>query len=161
MGTPPRKPSSEIVRDTGLEAGCPTLVFLGALDVVPQALDLGRRQVARGAEDVGVTPDQLGGDGLDHVAEPEHALLARHLGVKDDLEQQVAQFVAKVGEIATLDGIHHLIGFLDGVGRDRREGLFEVPRAAGARRAKRRHDLDEPGDVGGGRHDMLPLSRPS
>ena len=75
-----------------------------------------------------------------------NALLPRDLGVKDHLEQQVAQFVPKVGEIAPLDGVRHLIGFLDGVGRNRREGLFEVPRATGARRAERRHDFDEAGD---------------
>ncbi len=48
----------------------------------------------------------------------------------DDLQQQVAQFVLQVVHIAALDGVGYLVGFFDGVGRDGREGLLPVPRAA-------------------------------
>jgi hypothetical protein len=34
--------------------------------------------------------------------------------MKDDLQQKVAELVAKVGQIAALDGVGHLVGFLDG-----------------------------------------------
>ena len=96
------------------------------------------------------------GDRLDHVAEIERALLLRHAGVEHDLEQEVAQFVAQVGEVAAGDGVGHLVGFFERVGRDGREILLQVPRAAGAGRAQRRHDLDQPGDVAGGLHGRKP-----
>ena len=75
-------------------------------------------------------PDQLLGDRLHHVAEIERALLLGHAGVEHDLQQQVAQFVAQVVEIAALDRVGDLVGFLDRVGRDGREVLLQVPRAA-------------------------------
>ena len=67
------------------------------------------------------------GDRLDHVAEIEGALLLGHAGVEDDLQQQIAEFVLQVVEIAARDGVGHLVGFLERVGRDRREVLLEVP----------------------------------
>ena len=77
--------------------------------------------------------DHLARDGLDHVAERERVLLLRHAGVIDHLQQEIAEFVVEIVEIAARDGVGDLIGFLDGVGRDRRKILLEVPRAAGAR----------------------------
>ena len=88
----------------------------------------------------------------DHVAEIERALLLRHAGVEHDLEQEVAQFLAQVVEIAARDGVGDLVGLLERVGRDGREILLQVPRAAGAGRAQRRHDLEQPGDVAGRGH---------
>ena len=96
--------------------------------------------------------DELFGDGLDHAAEIEGALLLRHAGVEHDLEQEVAQLVAEIGEVAAGDRVGHLVGFFERVGRDGREILLQVPGAAGAGRAQRRHDLEEPGDVAGGLH---------
>ena len=88
-------------------------------------------------------PDHLARDRLDHVAERERVLLFGHAGVKHHLQQEIAEFVAEIVEIAARDGVGDFIGFLDGVGRDRRKILFEVPRAAGAGRAQRRHDLEQ------------------
>ena len=87
--------------------------------------------------------DHFAGDGLDHVAERERALLLRHARVIDDLQQEIAELVAEIVEIAARNRLGDLIGFLDGVRRDRRKILLEVPRAAGHRRAQRRHDLDQ------------------
>ena len=86
-------------------------------------------------------------DGLDHVAEREGALLLGHPGMEDHLQQQVAEFVPQIREIAALDGVHDLIGFLERVGRNRREILLQIPGAAGPGRAQGRHDLEEPCDV--------------
>ena len=72
---------------------------------------------------------------------------SRHARVIDDLQQEIAELVLELREIAALDRIRDLVGFLDRVGRDRAEVLLEVPRAAGARRAQRGHDLDQAGDV--------------
>ena len=78
--------------------------------------------------------------------------LLGHPGVVDDLQQQVAEFVAQIVEIAARDGVGHLVGFLDRVGRDRREILLDVPGAPGIGRAQRRHDLDQAGNVAGRLH---------
>ncbi|MGY4376118.1 hypothetical protein ACVWZ3_003757 [Bradyrhizobium sp. i1.3.6] len=72
--------------------------------------------------------------------------------MKHDLEQEVTELLAQIVEIAAADGLDHLIGLLDRVGRDRREILLEVPGAAGHRRAQRRHDLDQTGNVAGRGH---------
>ncbi len=104
-------------------------------------------------------PDQLLGDRLHHVAEIERALLLRHAGMEHDLQQQVAEFVLQIVEIAARDRIGDLVGFLDRVWRDGREILLQVPRAAGLGRAQRRHDLDQTLDIAGGFHGVDLASR--
>jgi len=98
-------------------------------------------------KDVWMTTNHFPRDRLDHVAERERALLLGHASVKHHLQQQIAEFVAEVVHIVLCDRFGHLIGFLDGVGRDCREGLFQIPWAARYRRAQPRHDLDEAGNV--------------
>ena len=51
-------------------------------------------------------------------AKRERALLLRHAGVEDHLEQEVAEFVSQVVEVAAADRVRDLVGFLDRVGRD-------------------------------------------
>ena len=80
-------------------------------------------------------------------------MLLRHAGMEDDLQQEVAQFVAQVIEVAARDGVGDLVGLLDGVGRDGRKILLEIPRTAASGGAERRHDFEEPGDVAGRSHD--------
>src|SRR5271170_2641841 len=92
---------------------------------------------------MGMPTDQLGGDRFDHVAEFEAALLFRDTGVEDDLQQEIAEFVAQIREIAALDGVGDFIGFLECEGDDRGEGLFKVPRTAGPTGPQRRHDFDQ------------------
>ena len=104
--------------------------FSACLDLAPERLDACRREVARVAEHVRMAADQLGRDALDDVAEIERAGLLGHPGVEHDLEQQVAELVLEVEKIAARDRVGDLIGFLDRVGRDGREILLEVPRAA-------------------------------
>src|SRR5271154_4444782 len=113
------------------------------LDLTPERLDLVGRKIARVRENMGMPTDQLGGDRLDHVAEFEAALLFRHTGVEDDLQQEIAEFVAQIREIAALDRVGDFIGFLEREGDDRGEGLFEVPRTAGPTGPQRRHDFDQ------------------
>ena len=71
--------------------------------------------------------DHFAGDGLDHVAERERALLLRHAGVIDDLQQEIAELVAEIVEIAARNGLGDLIGFLDGVRRDRSQNSARGP----------------------------------
>jgi hypothetical protein len=68
------------------------------------------------------------------------------------LQEQIAEFVAEIVEVAARDRLGDLIGFLDGVGGDARKILLEVPRAAGAGRAQRRHDIEQTLDVAGRGH---------
>jgi hypothetical protein len=119
-------------------------LFLG-LDTLPGALDAGGRDIAvLVGENMGMAADQLPRDRFDHVAENKGVLLFRHAGVIDDLQKEVAELFAQIVEVAARDGIGHLIRFLDGVGRNRRKVLLEVPWATGHGRAQRRHDFDEP-----------------
>src|SRR5262245_2838774 len=90
---------------------------------------------------------ELFGETLDDVAKLEGPLLLRHAGMEDHLEEEVTQFIAQVVEIAPRNGVGHLVSLLDGVRRDRVKGLLQVPGTAGAGRAQRRHDLEQPGDV--------------
>jgi hypothetical protein len=101
----------------------------------------------------GVNPaNHFAGDGLDHIAERKCILLFRHAGVKHHLQQQIAEFVAEIAEIAPGDGIGDFIGLLDGVGRDGRKILFEIPGTAGDRRSQLRHDFEQTGNITGRGH---------
>ena len=72
-------------------------------------------------------PDHLARDRLDHVAERKRVLLLGHAGVIHHLQQEIAEFVAEVVEIAARDGVGDLIGFLDGVGRDASQNSVRDP----------------------------------
>ncbi len=139
----------------GFPALAPALRLLGVLDLAPERLDACRREVARVAEHVRMAADQLARDALDDVAEIERAGLLGHPGMEHDLEQKVAELVLEVEKIAARDRVGDLIGFLDRVGRDGREILLEVPRAARARRAQRRHDREQALDVAGRMHSIF------
>ena len=143
-------------RLSGLDAGQQRLVrsfrrpprrafgFLLGLDAIPGVCHMrGRQAPILVGEDMRVPPDHLSGDRLDHIAEGEGILLLRHAGVIHHLQQEIAEFVAQIFEIAARDGVGDLIGFLDGVGGDGRKILFEIPRTAAAGRAQRRHDLEQ------------------
>jgi hypothetical protein len=63
-----------------------------------------------------VAPDQFLRDGRNDVAECEGAGLLGHAGVENHLQQEIAEFVAQVGEVLALNGVGHLVGFLDRIG---------------------------------------------
>ncbi len=50
--------------------------------------------------------------------------------MKNRLEQKVTKFTFQLFPILALDGVGDLVGFLDGVGGDGGEVLFDIPRAA-------------------------------
>ncbi len=94
-----------------------------------------------------VSPDHLGVDRIDHVAERKSALFLGHARMKHHLQQQIAEFLLEVLEIISRDGVGDLVSFLDGVGCDGRKRLFKVPRSAGLGRAQRCHDIEQRGDL--------------
>ena len=82
------------------------------------------------AEDVGMAANQLAGDAMHHVFQPELARLLRQLHVEEHLQEQVAQFVAELIGVVLIQGGEGLVGFLDEVGLERGVGLHAVPGAA-------------------------------
>jgi hypothetical protein len=86
--------------------------------------------------------DHLVRQRLGDVGEIERAKLFGHAGVEGDLEEEVAQLFLERGHIGPLDRVGDFVGFLDRVGRDGREGLFDVPRAAMLRVAQARHHVE-------------------
>src|SRR5262249_25529187 len=117
-------------------------LFLG-LDPFPQAFDRFGGLAIGIRKDVRVPAHQLGGDCFDHVGKIEGALLLRHPGMEDDLQQEVAEFTLQRDEITTCDRVRDLIGFFDCVWSDSAKTLLEIPRAAAAWRPQGRHDLDQ------------------
>ena len=85
---------------------------------LPQAFDGLRIVGVLVAEHMRMPANEFRGDGLDHVAEVEGALFLRHAGVKDDLQQQIAELVLKVVEIVARDRVGDLVGFLERIRRD-------------------------------------------
>ena len=86
---------------------------------------------------------QFVGDGRGDIVEGKVALFLGHARVKHDLEQQIAKLAAQAIQIAAFDRIGDFIGFLDGIGRDRRESLCAVPFASRHRVPEPRHDAEE------------------
>src|SRR5271156_6804238 len=104
--------------------------------------------------------DELGRDRLDHIAEIEGALLFFHAGLEHDLQQEVPELFLEIGKIVARDGVSNLVGFLERVGRNRREILLQVPRATALGSPQRGHDLDEPADVARRGHAGTPKAVP-
>jgi hypothetical protein len=96
--------------------------------------------------------DQLGGQRLDDVAEGKGALLFGHPGMKNDLQQQVAQLIFQAREVTAGNGVRNLVGLLKRVGSNRPEILLEIPRATRSGRSERRHDLKQARNVAGRLH---------
>src|SRR5262249_48333792 len=118
----------------------------------PQTLNGVRSLTVSVGKNVRMTPDQLGGQRLNDIAEIESAFLLRHAGVKNHLQEQVAQFVLQARQIVARDSVGNLIGLLKRIGSYRPEILLQVPRATRAWRAERRHDLKQARYVTGRLH---------
>ena len=101
------------------------------LDLLPLLHDrFGVAELGTFAEDVGMPTDHLlvhlAGDGV----EIEMAGFRGHLRMQDDVEKEVAQFLAKVGQVVAVDGLEELADFLDEAVAEGTMGLDPVPRAA-------------------------------
>jgi hypothetical protein len=121
-----------------------SLGFLLRLNGLPQSFHLRWRQLARlWLEDMRMPPQKLCCNGRDNAAKVERALLLCHLRMEDDLQQQIAELVAKIVEITARDCVGNLVGFLDGIGSDGPECLLEVPWTARVRCTQRRHNGEE------------------
>jgi hypothetical protein len=93
-----------------------------------------------------VSAHHLFADPVDDVVEVERRAIRADLRVKHDLQQQIAELVGQRVEVAALDAVGHLVSLLDGIGRNRREVLGQVPGAAARRVAEPRHDFEQSRD---------------
>ena len=128
----------------GLGLGLP----LGLLVILPGS-GLGLGGLDHGiSEDMGMAADHLFGDPVGHLAQIELAGLLGHAGMENHLEQEIAKLVPERRHVLALDGVGHLIGFLDRIGGDGGEVLLQVPRAAALGIAELGHDRHQPVDRG-------------
>ena len=111
------------------------------LDGFPVALDVSGGVGLHIPEDVRMAIDQLGGQPVQNIIDRERTLLLSHLGIEQDLKQQVAKFTGEFGPIAIVDRLEHLIRFLERVRLDGIEGLLTIPRATSGS-AQALHDRD-------------------
>ena len=106
------------------------------------------------AEHVGVAVNQFFGNGLGDFSERKAIFFFGQLRVKNDLEQEVTEFLTKLGVHSALDGFDDFVGLLDERGAQREVGLFAVPRTP-VGRAQSGHDgaeFEECGFWGGCGH---------
>ncbi len=81
-------------------------------------------------EHMRMAPHQLVVDGPCDTVEVEPATVLGQPRVEHHLEQQVTEFIPQLGGgFSRLDGVDHLVGLLQRVGRDGLEGLDAVPGA--------------------------------
>ena len=125
----------------GLAALCLALLLLLGLERLPVAHDLARSVGLHVAKDVRMAVDQLVGEPVENVVDGEMLLFVGHFGVKEHLQEQVAEFAGQLVPVAGIDGLEHLVGLFEGVGLDGVEGLLAVP-GASAGCAQPRHDGD-------------------
>jgi hypothetical protein len=120
--------------------------FLG-LDALPKALDCLWRHRPRLTKHMRMPPQQFFAYGLHHIAKIERRLFLRQARVKDDLKQQIAEFLPQIAHIATGYRVGDLVGFLNCIRSDALEALLKIPRTAGFGRPQRGHDFKEPDDI--------------
>ena len=92
-------------------------------------------------EDMRVAAHELLHLGLHHVADRERALRLGDVGVEEDVEEQVAQFLLDRLRVLFVDGLHDLERLLDGQLLDRVVRLLAVPRALAAQAAHDGHEV--------------------
>ena len=73
--------------------------------------------------------DHLGDNAGDDITEIEGARFGGNLGVEDDLEQDVSQFLLQTDDIPGIEFLEGLVGFLEQEPPEALVGLLTVPRA--------------------------------
>jgi hypothetical protein len=104
------------------------VALLVLLDALPLRQNIAIDGLAR--EDVRVAADQLRREVARDVAQVERALLARELGVDDDLEEQVAELLAQPAAVAGVERVEDLVRLLEDERPQARVRLLAVPGAA-------------------------------
>jgi hypothetical protein len=81
-------------------------------------------------------------DGIDRIRDGETPAVGRDLRKKHRLEEKVSEFGAQRIQIAPIDGLEHLVGFLEHERPKRLQGLLAIPGTPPGC-AQRLHDLHE------------------
>src|SRR6185312_6523773 len=102
-------------------------------------------------EYVRVAADELFADVVGDRGEVEPTLLLGHAGMKHHLEEQIAELLAQLVRLATLDGIGDFVRLFDGVGRNGAKRLLAIPGTAALRVAQPCHQRKERGQLLPGR----------
>ncbi len=92
------------------------------------------------AKNVRMAADELVVDLARHILEIKVAGLGRHLRVHDDVQEQIAEFLAHVRKIAPVNRIEQFGDLLDQAVADALVRLFQIPRTT-PRAAQPRHRL--------------------
>ena len=83
--------------------------------------------------------DEFVADMVAHISNIEKSRFATYLGIENDVEQDVAEFLAYYPTVLAQQGVAEFVGFLYGVGAQALKGLFSVP---GAFLAQLVHDVE-------------------
>src|SRR5688500_15459196 len=121
----------------------PTLLafFLG-LYLVPSMLHDVRGLSHGVAEHVRMTADELTINRIERIRDSEQIPFGSHLGVKDALEHQVAQFFGQCRPVAGVNRVQDFVCLFECIGLNCVEILFAIP-GTSVRTAQHRHDFDE------------------
>jgi hypothetical protein len=92
---------------------------------------------------VRVTADDLVADPLEDRVDVEGAALLRHARLEHDLQREIAQLLAQRVHGATVDGVDHLVRFLDEVRAQALERLLPIP-GTPVRTSQPLHDATQP-----------------
>jgi hypothetical protein len=74
-----------------------------------------------------MSSDQLFRNAAGEIVEGEPLFFRRDLGVKNDLQQKIAEFLAQIGIVARVDGGDDLVRFLEDIRAERPMRLFAIP----------------------------------
>ncbi len=97
---------------------------------------------------------QLVGHRAERILDTEGAEFSGDLRQQHSFEDVVADLLAQGGEVASLDGVDHLVRLFEHELGQRFERLLSVPRAA-LRTPQRRDDFDKAIELRGGGHWII------
>ena len=80
-------------------------------------------------ENVWMAEDKFLAQSVADVGDVKSALLVADFGIKDNVQQHIAQFLTDFIVVLAHDGVGEFHGFLNGVGAQALVGLLAVPRA--------------------------------
>lgn len=119
--------------------------FLSLFELMPALEDLLGGGEALFPKNMGVAADQLFGELLGDFLEIEGAALLSQLGVKNNVEKDIAQLFLKGFVVFLIDRFEQLVNFLEKHGAKSLVGLLLVPRATTGS-AEAGHDLGQGAD---------------
>ena len=133
--------------------------FLGFLNVLPLPEHFPAGVGFSFAKHVRMPAEQFLGNRFGNGVKIELSGFAGDLGMENDLQKQITEFIAKLRHVTGVESVECFVGFFDEIVANGPVRLFAIPRAAG-RTAQPSHDLQQPGDVFGlRRHAELATRR--